>query len=285
MKRLFVVLLCFWGLAGIADAKPVSEDQFSARFVTMLKSALPGVSIEVTGPMDLIVKPAKGGEYQVYLGNAYLQYQNDPERLEEILKVYVSQTKAIAARAAEDNKLDRTRIVPIIKDRAWLEEISRNLKAKTGDGKLENIYEDFNEDLVIVYAEDTGQSLSYFTQKQLDAAGIQRSGLRALAVANLKRIVPKYEIGRLQAVSRIKADEGYDACLLLFGELWAGLEAKSGDIVVAIPARDVLLFTPASDRQGVAKIGDYAEKIARDSAYALTGRLFLYRNGRFERLN
>ena len=60
MKRLFVVLLCFWGLAGVADAKPVSEDQFSARFVTMLKSALPDVSIEVTGPMDLIVKPGEG---------------------------------------------------------------------------------------------------------------------------------------------------------------------------------------------------------------------------------
>ena len=156
----------------------------------------------------------------------------------------MSQTKAIAARAGEDNKLDRTRIVPIIKDRAWLEEISRNLKAKTGDGKLENIYEDFNEDLVIVYAEDAGQSLELpHPRSNWMRPAFQRSGLRALAVANLKRIVPKYEVGRLQDVSRIKADEGYDACLLLFDELWAGLEAKSGDIVVAIPARDVLLFT------------------------------------------
>ena len=35
---------------------------------------------------------------------------------------------------------------------------SRNLKAKTGDGKLENIYEDFNEDLVIVTFEQDYQS-------------------------------------------------------------------------------------------------------------------------------
>ena len=285
MRRWFVLLFCMLALTGAGHAKPLSQEQFAARFVKLLKSAHPDLSVKIAGPMDLTVKPAEGGEYHVFLGNAYMQYVNAPGQLEKILKVYASQIREFAKHNKDTDKIDRTHIVPIIKDRGWLEETRRSVKAKTGKDTLDNVYEDFNDGLVICYAEDAGQSLRYFTNKALEAAGIPRSGLRALAVANLRRIVPKYEIERLLAVSRITASEGYDASLLLFDDLWAGLAAKNGDIVVAIPTREVLLFTPLADSEGMAKIGDYAAKLRASSAYALTDRLFLYRDGRFEQLN
>ena len=72
----------------------------------------------------------------------------------------------------------------------------RAVEERTGEENLENVYEEFCDGLVVIYAEDTSDSMIYLTQKHLEETGLQRSGLRELAVANLRRIVPNYKMER-----------------------------------------------------------------------------------------
>jgi Uncharacterized protein conserved in bacteria len=66
--------------------------------------------------------------------------------------------------------------------------------------------------------------------------GLSREALRSLAIANLKRLLPKIEMRRVGGVGLMSAGGNYEASLLLIDDIWSGGQVKvNGDIVVAIP--------------------------------------------------
>jgi uncharacterized protein YtpQ (UPF0354 family) len=86
----------------------------------------------------------------------------------------------------------------------------------------------------------------------------------------------------------ITADGSYESSLLLLDDLWSkgDVPAKvDGDVVVAIPARDLLFFTGSRNPAGVARLHELAAKYVKQASYRLTDTLFVYRDGRFTRFD
>jgi uncharacterized protein YtpQ (UPF0354 family) len=180
-------------------------------------------------------------------------------------------------------QVDRARIVPVVKDRAWLAEIRQTAKARGAKDPDHEVFDDLNEDLVIVYAEDTPRNIRYLTPDDLSELGIKKAQLRALAVGNLRNLLPKIELSKGPLVTMITAGGDYEASLLLLDNLWTSDQlAVEGEIIVAIPARDVLLFTGSKQPGGVAKLRQLASDISQKASYRLTDRLFVYRSGKFQ---
>ena len=69
---------------------------------------------------------------------------------------------------------------------------------------------------------------------------------------NLSRLLPKIEIRPgSDGVLLISAGGEFDASLLLADNLWSGGQVKvDGDIVVAVPAKDVLIATGSNNAPG-----------------------------------
>jgi uncharacterized protein YtpQ (UPF0354 family) len=73
----------------------------------------------------------------------------------------------------------------------------------------------------------------------------------------------------------------YTTSLLLFDDMWSGKQIKfDGDLVVAIPARDVILITGSRVDKGVQGIRGMARDLAK-GAYRINANLYVYRNGVF----
>ena len=106
----------------------------------------------------------------------------------------------------------------------------------------ELVAEPLNGDLVVVYAENRLGALRILSSR--DDVG-DRTRLRDAALTNLSRLLPKIEIRPgSDGVLLISAGGEFDASLLLAGNLWSGGQVKvDGDIVVAVPAKDVLIAT------------------------------------------
>ncbi len=281
MKRLAALALCLLLATPAAAQLLLSKQAFTQQFVKALRAEASGMTVTVKGELELEVKDASGKEMTAYLDNAYALYASDPKARKQVIQRYVRSLMESAAE--QDAPIDRARIVPVVKDRAWLAEV-RKAATERGGKPADNVFEDLNEDLVILYAQDSPRNIRYLISDNLAELGLKKGELRALAVENLRSLLPDVELRQGPLFSMITAGGDYEASLLLFEDLWTGGKLEvDGDIVIAVPARDLLLFTGSRNRPGVARLREVAAKAAKEASYSLTERLFVYRNGRFQR--
>ncbi len=281
---LAAIVLCVFGVVRLRAREPLSRAEFTREFAKRLGSALPGSTVDIKAEGELRVTNAKGKESTMFLDNAYADYVRDPKTLSAVIQKYGA---GLAEFPGSEAALDRSRIVPIIKDRKWLAEMRESLQARGAEQPPENVFDDLNEELVVVYAEDNPKSIRYLTPKNLQDTGVAREELRGLAVENLQRLLPRIEVLPGPLVSMVKADGNYEASLLLFDGIWSsgsGQIRVDGDFVVAIPTRDLLLVTGSRNPAGIAKLRELAGRAVRESSYHLTDQLFVCRNGSFTRL-
>ena len=256
-------------------AEMLTPPAFTDEFARALARARPSANVSVAGDLKLTIKETDGLVRNIQLNNAYNEYKLDPQRFDDLVATF---SAIFSQSAGKEAKLDRSRIVPVIKDRQWLVDLHKMHKAQGND--QEHLSESFNNELIVVYAEDDPTRMRYLTTSE--DIGIGRQELRALAVDNLKRILPKIEMRGDDHVLLVSAGGDYEPSLLLIDEIWSGGQVKvNGDIVVAIPARDVLLVTGSRDRTGLKRIRELAAKFVAQGPYGLTDTLFVYRNGRF----
>jgi uncharacterized protein YtpQ (UPF0354 family) len=270
-------------LLGVGCSQPalMSPGDFTATFAEAIRKGRPELQVVIEHDLQVKLTSADGREWRSMLNNAYERYQQTPEARDEVIGMYVSasleMTSAVSAR------VERSAIVPIIKDRPWLEETRKAMLAGGAKKTPGQVYEDLNPELVILYALDSPQNIRYLTPEDLDSAQLDRSELRALACANLKRLLPKIERRGTNGSYMFTAGGNYEASLLLLDSIWndPGLDVD-GDPVVAIPARDLLFVTGSRDRKGIEKLRQLIDKASTGSVYHLTEQLFVRRNGQFE---
>jgi uncharacterized protein YtpQ (UPF0354 family) len=256
--------------------------EFTQEVAEAYRKKDPAVKVEVAGELELKVTAASGESLTNFLNNTYDAYRQDPESKEEAVGKLID--LALQALAKGDEPLDRSRIVPVVKDRGWLAEMKKMARENAGKGPVEHLHEDFNEELVIVYAEDRDSGVAYPSAAVFQELGIERKDMRALACENLKKLLPELQRVGADGYYILTADGNYEASLLLLEGLWTPekLEVK-GEIVVAIPARDTLFVTGSEEKEGLAKVKAAAAKVAAESAYRLTPTLFVFRAGKFVR--
>lgn len=281
MKRLIQLLLTSLGLcSGCSQSEFVTPREFTREFAEALRKASPGLKVSVVRDLELKITSADGRDSTSYLDNAYDTYKQDPNAQADVIQRFIA--AALENIGTVRDGVDRTRIVPVIKDRPWLEETRQALLSRGAKDVPEHVYEDFSPDLIILYAEDSPKSIRYLGSTDLELAKIERSELRALACENLKRLLPGIERHGTNGLYMISAGGDYEASLLVLDSIWNdGQMDVSGDVVVAIPTRDLLLVTGSDNEQGIARIKQMVEKASTEGSYRLTQKLFVYRGGRF----
>ncbi len=259
--------------------KTMDKTTFTDEFAKAAKASIPDARMTVEGDLTVKILLADKTELDAFLDNAYQEYLQAPESRDEIIARRVA---SLSEQHAHDGKIDRTRIVPVVKDHLWLHEIQQSLKQRGAKDPPEYIVEALNDDLDVVYAEDGEKGIHYFTQASFDKSNIERKQLRLLAIENLKKILPPIEIHRGPIVSMITAGGTYEASVLLLDDVWRDVKVE-GDIVVSVPARDVLLVAGSRTPGGVEKLHELTAKAMQEGAYHLTDTLFVRRGNRFEK--
>lgn len=278
MRWLFAVVIGSFLLCA-AQAETLAPQAFTDTFAKRLKAASPESTVTVKGDLAIVARSPNGRSLEISLSNLYAAYRSDPNQLEELIRTYVVGITQPQEASTKSVALDRTRIIPMIKDRPWLDEVNGKVRAQAGKDAPLLAAEDFNKDLVIVYALDDSKRMRFLQADEL--AGIERDELRTLALENLLRIMPKIQMATNGRLGMMIAGGDYEASLLLYDSIWTdGTVKVKGDIVVAIPTRSMLLVTGSQDRAGLQTMREIVAKNA-DEPYRLTTALFVYRKGRF----
>lgn len=284
MNRLLLFPLLLFAQFALAQ-QLLSHETFARHYAERVRAVYPGVSAQVVGDLELSIDNEAGKSVTSYLDNAYAQYKAEPALLDDIIATYVQSLASVLDDQAATG--DRADLVPVIKDLAYLNEVSALMahKRESGDEAVGELYsEALNGDLVVLYAFYSELSMRYATGDDIGEMGLGRAELRAFALANLMRRLPDVAREGDDSLSMLTADGTFEASLLLLDGIWTKDNfAVKGDIVVFVPARDVVLVTGSKDRDGLAR----AREIVRDNdwTYPVSALAFVRKRGAWTRFD
>ncbi|MFA6244462.1 MAG: DUF1444 family protein [Candidatus Hydrogenedentales bacterium] len=277
-----IVGAIFRALFGRANSKPISAEEFTQECARAFSEAGAGLQVAIVRDLELRITAENGQQSTSYLDNLYGTCSQHPKLRREAIARYVAGCLEPLSRGPG---VDRTCIVPVIKDRGWLTEVRQGLAERGAKEIPEPVYEEFGGELLIVYAVDSENSIAFLPPAAMEEANISRGELRLLAASNLKRLLPKIERAGDNGLYMFTVGGTYEASLLLLDTIWAGMQAEvQGEVVVSVPTRDVLLVTGSENAAGMSKVREIAEAAWKAGPYRLTPQLLVYRDGKFQML-
>jgi uncharacterized protein YtpQ (UPF0354 family) len=254
--------------------------EFTAKYLDSLSIRFPTARFAIIDDSTINAK-LEGKDVRISVDNAYREYQAEPDSLQEILHRYILVSSEIFN---PKEKISVDRIIPIIKPVEYLNDL-KNLAKNMGATKdFEGVYEKYNEQLIIVYAEDTKSSLSYLTQDDLTTLSINQDSLRMVATKNLDRLLTNIQRQGDDGTYMLTAGGNYETSMILLNNIFTKESLPvNGDFVVAIPNRDMLLITGSNDKTGIQKIKEISTKTFQTGDHQVSEYLYKWNGHKFEK--
>jgi hypothetical protein len=141
-------------------------------------------------------------------------------------------------------------------------------------------------DLSVVYAIDLPESVALVTPRTAHELKLTDDELHQLALRNLEeRVVsmPHEPIAPGSSVFVLHAGDAYDAGRLALPSRWAALAKEvAGDLLVAAPARDWVVFTGSARPADVATLRAVARRLRERLDHPLTDTILRWKSSRWE---
>ncbi|HZN20776.1 MAG TPA: hypothetical protein VFB84_21720 [Micromonosporaceae bacterium] len=140
--------------------------------------------------------------------------------------------------------------------------------------------DEFLGNLGVAYTAGPPYGERLMTWTDLDRFGLSHRALRHQAVANLDAMLGRVRLHG-QPPALMLSFDGLESSVLLADEFWDGLEGSvPGDLVVGVPARDVVIVTGSESRPGLEKARRAVDRVffAGDE-HLLTRHLLVRRRG------
>lgn len=268
MKYWIILLLGLLTLSGFSQKSKMTKTEFTAYYLNSLKTSSPDVRYNIL--KDLIIKSDyQGNSFTHYLENAYKEYIQVPDSINEIIKKYISSSLELY-KPKEDVNVNH--IIPMVKPLDHLAQAQWP------------VHEKYNEQLIIVYGEDTEKSINYITEEDLDKLNISRDTLLGFAKRNLKAILPDIQRMGNDGSYGIACGGDFEACLILLEDLWTYENFPvDGDFVIAIPNRDILFITGTNNKPEIERIDKIAQESYNNGNHPISPILFRWNGKTFEK--
>lgn len=243
----------------------ITREEFCGLCVVAIQQMCPAAVLE---PIELpdqyrLIRP-QHEPITICFENIWRQSRLDPgirvDQVERFARVF------LAAKNNPGTLPDKKSIVPLIKDEQYL-----NFGRNKQSGDLPFMNEHLAGDLWIIYAVDMPDAIESLSKENAQKLGLDVSALRPLAIENLRRILPPIEQHGDDPMFMLTAGADYVASLILLDDLWIELkESIMGDIVVAVPGRDVLLYTSSKSSEGIARMRSTIDKVMQSGGYLVS---------------
>ncbi len=247
---------------------PREPEAFGEQVAKILKRHYPDRTIELAGPLDLVLNGKHLG-----LENLYRMVLHEPDRGLELVENYLGRLIEGDALCSTPMPLSvaKPRIMPRIQPLSIFDHLDREQVAHVP----------FVNETVIVYVLDMPQMTVSITVEQMMRWGLQVDDLDTISRENLDRYAPDLQIqlvdstegGRAAIVSR---QDGYDAARLLLQCLHNRLSPElNGDFYVAAPARDMFLALTCDPSEFVERLRERVKREFRRLPYPITSAFFV----------
>jgi len=217
-------------LATLASA---SSRSFTRDFASAIESTFPECRAEPRGKLVLQVLCGPEKDFSLSLARLYVRCRSTPaacggER-DGFLRSFGD--------ALNPGPLTIEKVIPGVRSRARL--------ASMGEAAAKVVVEPLTGDLVQVYLVDSPAAMRYLQVADLETLGLARDGLLAATRDHIKPAAGEVDVRERDGVTTLSGSV-YVSSIMLDSAFWEDLSAR-GSIHVAVPARDILMFTVGDD--------------------------------------
>jgi uncharacterized protein YtpQ (UPF0354 family) len=272
-----LLLTLFVALSGpvVADiAKPTSVMDTLVLMLDRLLPAYPDARIDLT---SLNITLDATGDTVMNPDNLHSVLRNIENGADREAELDGFIATMIAANAAQpvDGPIPLDALYPVVRHASFAQ----------NDGGMDLYSEPFVGDMIRVYAIDYPDYVAYVTMQNFDD-GLTVDALHAAAADNL---VAKFEITQFEQRGDVivaYTDGFYESSLVVDGVLWTSVAAQFDDeIVMIVPARDMIAFAPASATGVVDVLADVRDDIITNGAHPLSALTYIWRGGAWQVLD
>jgi uncharacterized protein YtpQ (UPF0354 family) len=148
-----------------------------------------------------------------------------------------------------------------------------------------NVLDGYLDEVAIGYTLGPPYGETLVTWSELERIEISRRSLRRQAVGNLEEMLDSVHIYG-QPPALMLSFNGLESSVLLLDEFWEGLaESVPGELVVGVPARDVVIITGSRSRTGLEKATRAVDRVFYANGPNLLLRdLLVWRDGEWDRV-
>lgn len=251
IRSLFLVVCLLPMLGPLAQAKDVmNEKEFTHTYTRYLMSLNVGWWVRQQAP--LVIELDFNGDYGDRvsdLSELYGVYQRSPEQLDSLMQQH-AEILLEAAPQLESNSVNLGDLVPVIQSRQYVDDINAMMAAHDTEATPYGF--PLTEQLYVLYGFDRSSSLSMASVADVRQFSLSAEALHAKALQNLAERIPQPLIEQRGPVYFLQLDGTHDPALLLFEHFWSkDIFAVQGDIVVFVPARNLLMVTGSDDVDGL----------------------------------
>lgn len=282
MRKLFIFILSLSIVSCFGQQKTISEQKFTKKYFEAVSEKYPRVSYKIIENLVVNATFGENGEITHYLDNAYRAYKLDPTELDKVLALYLDTNADLYK---EQEEINVNRIVPIVKPLNYLDDL-KSLGNNVKDYEFPTVlWEKYNEDLIIVYAEDKEKTISYFNQEDFEKLKINRDTLLQFSIKNLSNILPKIEKLGENGNFMLTAGGEYEVSLILMSAIWTKENFDvDGDIVIVIPNRDLVLITGSNDKVSIEKLKVTVTESYQSGNYNISESFYKWNGTKFIKL-
>lgn len=245
----------------------LSAAQFTEIVADAARATLPGAQVEILDSLKLNVS-AETGDCVCHLDNAWQECRSNETTRVEVVTRHLHTMESAFQSAAHKHVVDINKIVPMLKSILWIDECKRQ--------GLSIYHEQLAADVYVVYAEDGADQFAFVNEETFQSFGLSPVQLRRKSLANLAARLPEPERHGEGPLYMLVAGGTYEASLLLVDDVWENQDpAVDGRMVVAVPARDLVLFTGENATEAVQQMETIVDDIHSDGNYLISRTTFV----------
>jgi len=243
---------------GAIDLKDANA--FTAHMAKLLGQAMPKAKIEITGSLTLSVASFPGAPpTTATLDSVYSFCLRNPADCQKELALTIQRAAAILEQPVAT--LARANLRAIVRPAAYVQAYDK-LYGRQGGPVAERLI----GDLWTLCALDMPKAMEILSASQLLALKMSREEALAACKQNIEAALPPLAPRKRDYPSpgvNMIAGDPYASSWLIFPERWTGIaESVDGDLLVAAPANDALIYANGRDNDAVAALAEAAAFVA-----------------------
>ncbi|MDA9207698.1 DUF1444 family protein [Octadecabacter sp.] len=209
--------------------------------------------------------------------HAILQTTDDGTERETQLVSFLDTVKASLDQPPVTDGIPLDRVYPVLRHKSFAQ--------ASGDASngAAPYAQPFLGDMILVYAIDYPDHVAYVTQSHLDDAQVTLTQLRQAADLNLSQKLDETQFQQQNGSFMVITDGFYESSMVLDSALWANLSRQlDDDLVMIVPARDLVVFAPASNADAVNFLETARDNILSNGTHQLSDFMYLWQDGAWQ---